>query len=32
MTNSLQIKVDKAIKLLRSTCRDREVELFHKVS
>lgn len=27
MTNSLQIKVDKAIKLLRSTCRDREVEL-----
>lgn len=27
MTDSLQIKVDKAIKLLRSTCRDREVEL-----
>lgn len=27
MTDNLQIKVDKAIKLLRSTCRDREVEL-----
>lgn len=27
MIGQLQIKVDKAIKLLRSTCRDREVEL-----
>ena len=27
MTNSLQIKVDKAIKLLQSTCGDKEVEL-----
>lgn len=27
MTDNLRIKVDKAIKLLRSTCRDREVEL-----
>lgn len=27
MTDSLRIKVDTALKLLKSTCRDKEVEL-----